>query len=339
MRRAGDLFDGVADFGTLIRAARRAALGKKDRPEVASFLTDLEHEVLRLQRELLEGSYRPGPYRTFRVRDPKPRTISAAPFRDRVVHHAICAALEPVLERFSVFHSYACRKGKGTKAAVLEAQRIARGRPYFLKIDVRRFYETADHAVLRGLLRRRLKDRRFLALLDVIIDHGAPGSERGKGLPIGNLTSQHLANLYLGALDHHVTARLGVRSYTRYMDDCLMGGDEKRTLWRWHDEVERYLAEHLRLELRDEATRLAPTSEGIPFLGFRIWPSLIRFDGRRKRRYSAHLRAVDRELREGRRDEAQAARSATSLVGWSEHADTLGLRVSLVDGLSTGGRA
>lgn len=330
MKRARDLFDGVADFGALVAAAKRAARGKKARPEVAGFLMEVEGEVLRLQSELQDGTYRPGGYRTFEVRDPKPRTISAAPFRDRVVHHAICAALEPVLERSAIHHSYACRKGKGTKAAVLRAQHIARGRRYFLKIDVRRFYETADHAALRGLLRRRVADRRLLALIDVIIDHGAPGSTPGKGLPIGNLTSQHLANLYLGALDHHVTGRLGVRSYVRYMDDVILGGSDKATLWRWHGEVVRFLGERLCLELRAEATLVAPTSEGLPFLGFRIWPWLIRFDARRKRRFLAHVRQVDRALREGRVGEDAAARSATSLVGWSQHADTHRLRAALV---------
>lgn len=330
MKRIGGLFEHAIDFGNLRACARRAARGKTARAEVAGFLMDLETEVLRLQRELRDREYRPGPYRTFWVRDPKPRTISAAPFRDRVVHHAVCAALEPVLERYSICHSYACRKGKGTLAALGHARAIARRYPYFLKIDVRRFYETVDHGVLRALLRRRIKDRRLLALLDVIIDAGAPGSEPGKGLPIGNLTSQHLANLYLGALDHHIKERLRVRGYCRYMDDCLLGAHDRATLRRWHDRVREHLTEALCLALRGEATILAPVGEGVPWLGFRVWPHLVRLDPRSKRRFRARMREVDRRLRQGALDEDAAVRSATSLVGWAEHADTHRLRTSFV---------
>ena len=150
---------------------------------------NLETEALKLQRELLDDSYCPREYRIFAIIDPKPRMISAAAFRDRVVHHALCAALEPTLERYAIFDSYACRPKKGGYAATKRAQGFARRLSYFLKLDVYKFFETADHDVLKRLLRRLVKDKRALALCDRFIDAGAPRSAAGKGLPIGNLTS------------------------------------------------------------------------------------------------------------------------------------------------------
>ncbi len=198
MRRGGPTFDAITAFTALHAAALRAARGLTKRPAVARFLVDLEPALFDLQRALRSGDYRPRPLRRFRIRDPKPRTISVAHFRDRVVHHALCAGIGPRLERYADPDSYACRVGKGNLAAVLRAQRLARKRPWFVKLDVRHFFETADHEVLRGVLARLLRDRRVLGLTDVLLEAGR--SAPGKGLPIGNLTSQHFGNLYTGSI-------------------------------------------------------------------------------------------------------------------------------------------
>ena len=321
MRRAKHLFEGVADFGALVEAAGRAAKGKRRQPHVARFLMDLEPEVLRLRRELLDGTWRPGRYRVFSVRDPKPRTICAAPFRDRVVHHALCAVLEPVFERYAVPDSFACRPGKGTLAALRRAQQHARRHAYFGKLDVRRYFSTLDHAALRRLLRRLFADPRVLGLLDRVLDAGAPGSPPGKGLPIGNLTSQHLANLYLGPLDHYVKETLRVPGYARYMDDVLVFGPDRRTVRAWLEEIERFAGERLRLVLKPEATVLAPVTEGVPFLGFRIFPGVVRLDGHRVRRLRRKLAALERAVENERLAEDEAAQVGAALVGWAHHAD------------------
>ena len=138
-------FERIAAFGPLRRAALRAARGHRTSPEVANFLADLEREVLALERELLAGTWTPRPLTTFHIREPKPRTISAAAFRDRVVHHAVCAELDPVFEARGDKDSYACRPGKGSHAAVLRAQAHARQHPWFVKLDVRHFFETILH--------------------------------------------------------------------------------------------------------------------------------------------------------------------------------------------------
>jgi len=330
VKRSGHLFEQVASFGGLRRAARRAACGKRLSSQAAAFLCDLEREVLRLQRELLEGTYRPGPYRTFAIVDPKRRTISAAPFRDRVVHHALCAAMEPTLERYAIADSYACRTGKGTLAALHRARHYTRRHAWFLKLDVRRYFESADHSVLRALLHRLFKDQRLLGLADLVIGAGAPGSPPGKGLPIGNLTSQHFANLYLGPLDHRIKETLYIPAYCRYLDDLLLFADSQEELAAAGVDVAGFCAATLKLELRHEATRLEPVMAGVPFLGFRIWPGLTRFDARRKRRFCRSMRVLRRLDTDRVMDQDALARRTTSLVGWAAQADTMMLRRSLL---------
>ncbi len=246
MKRTGHLFEQVADFHALCAAARRAARGKGGTQSASSFLFHMEGEVLQLQREILDGTYRPRQYRTFYISDPKPRTISAADFRDRVAHHALCAILEPLFERTAIEDSYACRAGKGSHLAVQRAQYFARRLGRFLKLDIRKFFETLDHDVLKAALRRIIKDERLLELTGRIIDHGAPGSPRGRGLPIGNLTSQHFANFYLGPLDRFIKQELRVLGYVRYMDDFLLFSDSKEFLRQAHRRICEFVESELK---------------------------------------------------------------------------------------------
>lgn len=321
----------VADFFALRSAARRAARGKRHLPEVAAFLCDLDREVLRLRRELLAGEYAPGPFRTFRIRDPKPRTISAAPFRDRVVHHALCAAIEPALERYAVADSYACRPGKGSHAAVARAHRFTRRFAYVLKLDVEHFFETVSHEVLLARLERRFCDPQLRQLLAVIVRAGAPGSPPGKGLPIGALTSQHFANFLLGALDHHVKQHLHVAGYVRYMDDLLLFGDARAALWAVRDAVAAFLAGELRLELKARATVLLPVSEGVPFLGLRLYPGVVRFGHSRARRFRAGLCAVLAGRAAGWLDDSEARRRLAGVLGQASCCNAFALQRSVLD--------
>ena len=319
-------FARVASFPALVRAAQDASRGHRRSPEVADFLLEVEVNCLALERELLDGTYLPGPYHTFHSRDPKPRLISAAPFRDRVVHHALCAEIEPALERGAAPESFACRKGKGTLAALCHARAMSRRFRYVLKLDVRHFFQTARHNVLRRLLRRRIRNPGLTRLIDRILDAGAPGSPAGRGLPIGNLTSQHFANFYLGPVDRLAKRELRPGGYCRYMDDVLVFGQHKPPLWDAHQRVRDLMEGSLGLALRGEVTRLAPVTEGIPFLGFRIFPGTVRFDRRGRSRWLRRMGDLERALDAGRLDEDDAARSAASLVGWAMHGHTLMLR-------------
>ena len=322
MRPVGGLFARVTDFHELRAAARRAAKGTRG-VQAWTFLAELEGEVLELQRELLDGRYTPGPFTTFPISDPKPRVICAAPFRDRVVHHSLCAAMEPAFERYAVFDSYACRVGKGNVAAVRRAQRHARRFRWYAKLDVEHFFETVDLEVLSAMLRRRFRERRLLALVDRVLAAGAgPG---GRGLPIGNLTSQHFGNFLLGAVDHAALERVRVSGWVRYMDDMLLFGPDKATISHQVEEVVRVL-DGLGLKEKRYARVVAPSHVGVPFLGFRVWPRLVRLDGARKRRLHRRLRGLRRGVASGRLSEAAAAVQANAMVAWAEQADTLPLR-------------
>jgi hypothetical protein len=255
---------------------------------------------------------------TFPIRDPKPRLISVAAFRDRVVHHALCAALQPRFERYADFDSYACRVGKGNLAAVRRLQALTRHHPWYVKLDVRRYFETVDHAVLLALLARLVRDRRTLDLCSTILAAGA--AEPGRGLPIGNLTSQHFGNLLLGRLDHHLRERVGVPAMLRYMDDVVLLGPDRAAVRRLRDEAARFVACALHQEIKREGTRLGPVSIGVPFLGFRVWPALVRLDGARVRRFRRRVRGLARLAASG--GEAAAARKGASLFAWVEQADS-----------------
>jgi retron-type reverse transcriptase len=326
MKRAGYLFERVIAFDTLLLAARKAQRGKRHRTSVGRFLFHLEPELLTLQEELRTGTYRMRPYRTFTIYEPKQRQICAADFRDRVVQHAICHVLDPLFDACLIDDTYACRRGKGTHAAVRRAQQFARRFPYVLKGDVRKYYESIDHAVLKALLRRKLKDKALLALLDLIIDHPLPGGTPGKGLPIGNLTSQYFANLYLGELDHLVKEHLHHKGYVRYMDDVLVFASDKPHLHETLAAIRTFLHHTLHLTLKDEVTRLMPVTQGIAFLGFRIFPGLIRLDGRKWARVRRRVRQREAQYRCGMLEADMLQRSLTSMLGHISHANALAAR-------------
>lgn len=326
MRRTGGLFEQIIAFPNLLAAAGRAARGKRERPAVARFEFHLERELIALQEELVSDRYRPGAFFTFEVRDPKRRAICAAPFRDRVVHHAVCAVLEPVFERRAIFDSYACRRGKGTHAAVARAQHFARAYPFFAKCDVRRFFASIDHQVLRVRLRCLFREPALIGLLDRIIARAPPGAEPGRGLPIGNLTSQHFANLYLGELDHELKERRRVKGYVRYMDDLLLFAKDKETLHLHLGAVRGFLRERLGLVLKEEVTRVAPVTEGIPYLGLQVFPGLVRLDRRSRRRFLRQVAWLQRAHGCGVLGTEALGRRAGSLFAHAAHADSLHLR-------------
>jgi retron-type reverse transcriptase len=228
MKRYGHLWQRVVSWENLVLAARKAQRGKKAKSAVQRFNYGLEIELLRLHRDLSEGKYRPGRFTTHWICHPKRRLISAAPYRDRVVRHALMNVLEAILDRHFHTHSYACRKGKGTHAAVDRLQTLMRRNRFVLQCDIHKFFPSMDHEILKRTFRRLIKDPDVLRLIDLIVDCSNaqepvldyfPGDDlfgpvsRRKGLPIGNLTSQWFANWMLNDLDHWVTSHLGIGSY------------------------------------------------------------------------------------------------------------------------------
>ena len=243
-----------------------------------------------------------------------------------MVHHGLCGVLDPIFEAGLISDTYACRRGKGTHAAVRRLQEFSRRWAYVLVSDVRRYFETLDHQVLKSLCRRKVKDKALLDLLDRIIDHPLPGGCPGKGVPIGTLTSQYFANRYLGELDHFVKERLRLPGYVRYMDDFAVFSEDKPRLHRTLASIRVFLRETLRLELREERTFVAPLSQGAPFLGFRVFPGLVRLDGRKLARLRRRVRRREADYRWGRIDENALSRSVRGMVGHVAHVDSLQVR-------------
>jgi len=326
MKRHGYLFEKVVTFENLLLAAHKASCGKKDKKAVAAFRFSLEHELIALKRELEGGTYSPRSYTQFQIREPKVRQICSSNFRDRVVHHAICNHVEPILEKRSIHDSYACRVDKGAHLAVIKCQEFSRHHTYYLKCDIRKFFESIDHAILKKLLRRVFKDPRLLSLMDMIIGHEVPGSRPGRGVPIGNLTSQHFANFYLSELDHFVKERRQIKGYLRYMDDFISFSNNKQELRDLLRLIENFVQTELKLELKDTATIIAPVSEGIPFLGFRIFPNLIRIKRENLIRMRRKIRLKEALFLKGKISERSLTQSIQSIVGHVSHVNSLGAR-------------
>lgn len=331
MKRVGHLWDAMISFPALFHASRMARRRKKSRSDVAEFEFQLESELWRLHEELRTRTYRPGEYHSFRIYEPKERLVSAAPYRDRVVHHALVGVLEEIFEPGFIHHSYACRKGRGSHAAMRTAQRFARRFPYVLKADVRQFFPSIDHQILVQLLQRRIADPHVLWLVRQILDgRGIPESdpvwfpgdslltplERPRGLPIGNQTSQFFANVYLNPLDHFVCHLPAVCGYVRYADDLLVFGRDKESLHVVHQQIRRFL-QTLRLRLHPGKSQVFPVRCGIPFVGFRVFPSRCLLQRAAVRRFQRRMKHVQLQFQRGEVD-LQEVRAR--IVSWCGHA-------------------
>lgn len=333
MRRVGNLFEKVVTFEQLYEASKTAFVGKKGKSNVARFYFDLERELIRLERDLVEGTYRPSPYGVFKIYEPKEREICSSSVRDRVVHHAICNVLGPIFEKRFIHDTYACRIGKGTHKARERARvYMKQTKGYYLKCDIKKYFYSIDHAILKSLLTRMIKDEKFMDLLSTVIDHQVPGAPLGKGLPIGNLTSQYFANLYLGELDHFVKDRLGVKCYIRYMDDFIIFSSEKGELRDLLHFIDDFIRNSLALELKEKATKLAPVSDGVPFLGFRMFPNLIRLQRPNLIRMRRKIRRKEGKYLSGKITQEALVQAVASLTGYAKHADSMQLRRKLFEG-------
>ena len=341
MKRLDGLWPQVVAFDNLWRAWRKARRGKSRTVGAVAFELELESNLLALQRELENGDYQPGAYRLFTIYERKPRLIAAAPFRDRVVHHAVMNVIEPPLDRCFIHDSYACRRGKGVHAAVDRYQVWARRYRYALKLDIQQYFPSIDHAILKTTLRRHLRDRRTLALLERIIDNGPdsaptkaryfPGDdllaplEHRCGIPIGNLTSQFFANLYLNELDHGIKEVLRAPAYLRYVDDMVLLADDKAQLWAWRDWIAERLVE-IRLCLHPAKAKVSQVREGLDVLGYFVFPERRRLRNENGLRFRRRLRAFAQGYAEGRLDWADFDPSVQAWIGHACHAGTLGLR-------------
>lgn len=317
-----NLFPEIYSFEGLYRAYLRAQACKRYHGDVLRFRQSLEENLIQLQNELIWKTYRTGEYRTFCIYEPKERLVAALPFRDRVLHHSLVAIIESIWERRFLYDSYACRKGKGTHAGadrvqdfLIRAKRKWR-QVYCLKGDISKYFPSIDHNILKQLLRKRIACKDTLWLCDEIIDsvkelnNGAP-----KGVPIGNLTSQLFANVYLHELDEFIKHDLRQKYYVRYMDDFVILGENKAYLHSLRIEISNFLETNLLLKLNSK-TQVFNAKHGINFLGYRIWPTHRLLRNESKRRMKRKLKRYSALYAEGK---LSINKINASIQGWLGH--------------------
>lgn len=282
-----NLYDKLCSYDNLFLAFRKARKNKTARWYVKEFEKDLERNLMILENELRTIKYNPSRMKTFVIHNPKTRVINASHFRDRVVHHAVCNVIEPIFEKSFIYDSYASRKGKGTHAAIkrfdiFKRQVSRNGLPvrnakdnnmvvgFVLKADIRHYFDTVNHEILLAILRKKIDDEKVIWLVKTILNNHKT-KEQGKGMPIGNLTSQFFANVYLNELDYFVKHELRTKFYIRYLDDFVILHNDRSKLDEWKEQINEFLCTQLKLELHPEKSKIYPLYRGITFLGFRIF--------------------------------------------------------------------
>jgi RNA-directed DNA polymerase len=338
----GAMFDAICEWGNLNLAFHNAARGKRRKPSAAGFELALADNLLALQDDLRSGQYLPGAYCQFFIREPKLRRISAAPFRDRVVHHAMCQLMEPLFEPTFSPHSYANRMGKGTHRALQQAQHFAQHFRYALRGDIVQHFACIDHALLMAKLAQRMADPAVLRLIGTVLassDDGATdvvttayfagddlfAANRPRGLPIGNLTSQFWSNVYLNDFDWFVQRELRCTAYLRYVDDFVLFGDNKQQLWSCKQAIVARLAQE-RLRVHVAQMQVLPVVCGMPWLGFVVFPTHRLLKRRNAVKFTRRLHNNIQAYRAGHITFAELDASVQGWINHVRYADTWGLR-------------
>ena len=345
-----ETFKVLCGWENLLTAYAKAAKSKRGKVNVASFDYTLTNQLLELQHELIQGNYQPGRYIHFYIHEPKSRKISAAPFRDRVIHHALCNVIEPRFEKLFIADNYANRKNKGTHLAIDRLQAFSKRFRYVLRADIVKHFPAIDHGILKEILHQTIVEDDIMELINLIIDRGAgvledeypmqwfPGDDllalcRPRGLPIGNLTSQFWSNCYLNPFDHFVKRELQCPAYLRYVDDFALFSDSKEQLWQWKQAIIERL-QKFRLVIHESKAQALPVKCGIPWLGFVVYPTHRKLKARKVR---FTTRRLAEKMAAWQKGEISFAEMDASIKGWVNHvryADSWGLRQYVFDNLA-----
>ncbi len=343
MKRVGYLWEEMIGLENLYRASRIARRGKRYRRSCAAFEFQLERELIALHEELRTKVYQPSGYRTFLIYEPKKREIAAAAYRDRIVHHALTGALQPIFERSFISYSFACRQGNGTHAAIRQCQEYAKRYPYVWKCDIRQFFPSVDHRILMDQIGRKIKDKHVLWLCNQILTHSPAvhlrnylfpgddlltGLERPCGLPIGNQTSQFFANVYLNPLDHFIVEHFRGIGYLRYVDDFCVFAKTSADLVAIRHEVQGY-CETLRLALHPTKNTIQRAVDGIRFLGNRVFPTHRLLVDENVNRFVRRVRVLVARYQQNKAKWPEIRARLTAWHGHAIQADTYRLRSRL----------
>lgn len=314
MKRAGRLLERIVERDNLRLAFHRAVKGKRDRADARQFAAQLETNLHQMAIQVSVGEFPVGRCWQFTIHDPKERLITAPCFPERVLHHAIMNVCEPVFERFLIDDTFACRRGKGQIAALHRAMGYSARFPVLLKLDIRKYFDSISHDVLVERLARRFKDPRLLDLFGRIID--SYHTLEGRGVPIGSLTSQHLANFYLGWFDRFVKETLGASGFVRYMDDSVIWGASSTHLRVVLARCQEFLGEDLQLEVKSNAL-IVPARRGFEFLGCRVYPDHLKLNRRSRARFRSKLFELEAAFARGEIDESTLQQRATALLAFT----------------------
>ncbi|MBX2929302.1 MAG: hypothetical protein KF852_15820 [Saprospiraceae bacterium] len=326
MRRANNLILLIADPNNLRLASWKAAKGKRYASSVLAFQENLDENLLTLRTQILGACVEVGNYRYFKVYEPKERQICASAFREQVLHHALMNVCHPYFDRAQIFGSYASRKGKGTYAALERAKSFTKKHEWFLKLDVRKFFESLHHDVMKRQLARLFKEENLLLIFAQIIDSYEAHTDRG--VPIGNLTSQYFANHYLAELDHFIKEKLGIKAYVRYMDDMVLWHKDKAVLKAALKSIQAFLESRLCCTLKPPV--LNRCKHGLPFLGYHIFPHYLHLLQKSKVRFIRKLTCIEENYQSGAWSEEICARHALPLIAFTKHADAKAFRKNVL---------
>jgi len=329
------LFDEITSTENLFLAWDKFKNGKRNKKDVRLFEWNLEENMFRLHRELKDKTYKHGPYHSFNIKDPKPRNIHKAQAKDRILHHAIFRILNPLFEPGFISASFSCREGYGTHKGVQYLQNALRmatqnGRVscFALKCDIKKFFDTIDHDILLAILKKRIKDENTIWLLKQIIssfssNYSLLGIE--KGVPIGNLTSQLFANIYMNELDIFIKQKLKVKYYLRYTDDFIILSKNKEYLKNIIPQIVSFLQDELRLKIHEEKTTIQKTSQGVDFLGYVVFNKYKLVRTKTKRRMTKKFNLKINEYHQGIVSKTSLSQSLQSYLGFFSHGESFAI--------------
>jgi len=341
-----NIYSGLYRFENLYKAYLCARKNKRYRREVLEYSYNLEENLIQLQNELIWKIYKVGEYREFYVYEPKKRLVMALPFKDRILQWAIYNELYPFYSKKFITHTYACIKGRGTHKAINQLQKWLRqlnrkwGKFYCLKMDISKYFYRVDHDILIKILKKNIKDRELIELLEIIIrdsqtefgmeiDYSKEIRINNKGMPIGNLLSQLFANVYLNHLDQYVKRNLGEKYYMRYMDDFLILNHDKLHLHELKNKIEKFLENELKLNLNNK-TSIKPVDLGIEFLGHKIWWSHIKLKKQSALRMKRRIRKRVKLYNDGMIEFEDLNSTIQSYFGLMKNCDSYKLKESII---------
>lgn len=345
-----NIYETLYSYENIYQAYINARKNKRFRDEVLSFSYNLEENLLQISDELKNHTYKVGGYREFYVYEPKKRLIMALPFKDRVVQWAIYQLINPVFDKGYINDSFGCRVGKGTHRSVqrlyywLKIVGKKEEKYYYLKLDISKYFYRVDHKILIDLLHKKIKDKDLLRLLETIINYDEVPfglkllgnvdnlSDRihGKGMPIGNLTSQMFANLYLNELDQYCKRELGIKYFIRYMDDVIILSNNKKKLHEYKELIEQFIQDKLNLNLNNK-TAIRPISLGVEFVGYRLWPTHIKLRKKTSLKMKKRIKYVIKRYNRNEMTFEKVNNTIQSYMGIMKHCNSYRLQQKIFD--------